>query len=171
MKFVHASASLALLSSLFLSAPTGSAALKCGIAGVTKQCLGKTDVRYDSDASYGLADQDDFWGDFSGLYVGDYTYSSADWSLLTERTFNTLPGSYDFSALKRFVNFTVSGSRFHYKVLTMAKSSTAGMPGVILPSEVYCKYLYVVCAACTLDLMTNYYNVHVVLYCRLFFQH
>ena len=170
MKFVHASASLALLSSLFLSAPTGSAALKCGIAGVTKQCLGKSDVRYDSDASYDLADQDDFWGDFSGLYVGDYTYAAPDWSLLTERTFNTLPGSYDFSALKRFVNFTVSGSRFHYKVLTMAKSSIPGMPGVVLPSEVYCKYLYVVLsAACTLNLMTNYCNVHVVLYCRLFF--
>ena len=191
MKFVHASASLALLSSLFLSAPTGSAALKCGIAGVTKQCLGKSDVRYDSDASYDLADQDDFWGDFSGLYVGDYTYAAPDWSLLMqgypkvtnlqtrttfgeppqdgERAFTTLPGSYDFSALKRFVNFTVSGSRFHYKVLTMAKSSIPGMPGVVLPSEVYCKYLYVVSAACTLNLMTNYCNVHVVLYCRLFF--
>ena len=55
MKFVNPSASLALLGSLFLGAPTGSAALKCGIAGVTKQCLGKTDVRYDSDASYDLA--------------------------------------------------------------------------------------------------------------------
>ena len=42
VKFVHrsASASLALLSSLFLSAPAGSAALKCGIAGVTKQSIG-----------------------------------------------------------------------------------------------------------------------------------
>ena len=93
MKFVHTPASFALLISLFLSGPTGSAALKCGIAGVTKQCLGKTDMRYDPGASYDLADQDDLWGDFSGLYVGEHTYSLPDWSLLTERTFNGIPGS------------------------------------------------------------------------------
>ena len=140
MKFVHASASLALLSSLFLSAPTGSEALKCGIAGVTKQCLGKTDVRYDASASYGLADQDELWGDLSGLYYGDFTTALSDWSLLSERTFPSFPGaSFDFSAARRFVNFTVDGSRFHFKVLVMAKSNNPAIPGIQLPGEIYCK--------------------------------
>ena len=142
MKFVNPSASLALLGSLFLGAPTGSAALKCGIAGVTKQCLGKTDVRYDSDASYDFADQDKFWREFSGLYYGTPTYNSADGSPFTEYTIPGLPGTFDFSDQRRFHNFTVSGSRFHYKVVAMAKSNTPGIPGIVYPYEVYCKYLY-----------------------------
>ena len=141
MKFVHASASLALLSSLFLSAPTGSAALKCGIAGVTKQCIGKTDVRYDPDTSYDLADQDEYWGDLSGLYYGaQNTHASPDWSLLSERAFDELPGlTFDFSAARKFINFTVDGTRFHYKTVTMANCSSPGFPGMVLPSESYCK--------------------------------
>ena len=139
MKFVNPSASLALLGSLFLGAPTGSAALKCGITGVTKQCLGKTDVRYDSDASYDLADQDKFWGDFSGLYYGVTADDLPDGSPFTERTFDGLPGSFDFSDMRRFVNFTVSGSRLHYKILNMAKSNTPGIPGIVYPFEAYCK--------------------------------
>ena len=157
MKFVNPSESLALLGSLFLGAPTGSAALKCGIAGVTKQCLGKTDVRYDSDASYGLADQDKFWGGFSGLYYGTNTYNLADGSPFTEYTMPGLPGSFDLSDRRKFVNFTVSGSRFHYNVVVMAKSNTPGIPGIVYPFEVYCKYLYepkclintCVCFVCT----------------------
>ena len=142
MKFVNSSASLALLGSLFLGAPTGSAALKCGIAGVTKQCLGKTDVRYDSDASYNLADQDKLWGDVSGLYYGVTTDWFPDGSPFTERTIDGLPGSFNFYDMRRFVNFTVSGSRFHYKVVVMAKSNTPGIPGFVFPNEIYCKYLY-----------------------------
>ena len=139
MKFVNPSASLTLLGSLFVGAPTGSAALKCGIAGVTKQCLGKTDVRYDSDASYDLADQNEFWGDFSGLYYAVSAEFNPDGSPSTERTFDGLPGSFDFSDTKRFLNFTVSGSRFHYKVVTIANSNTPGIPGFVLPFESYCK--------------------------------
>ena len=139
MKFVNPSASLALLGSLFLGAPTGSAALKCGIAGVTKQCLGKTDVRYDSDASYDLADQDKFWRGFSGLYYGTPTNYMPDGSPFTERTIPGLPGSFDGSDERRFTNFTVSGSRFHYKVVVMAKSNTPGIPGIVYPFEAYCK--------------------------------
>jgi len=137
MKFVNPSASLALLGSLFLGAPSVSKALKCGIAGVTKQCLGKTDVRYDPDASYDLADQKEFWGDFSGLYVGDHAYALPDWSPLTERTIDGIPGSFDFSDTKKFVNFTVSGSRLHYKTVILAKSNTPGIPGIVIPYEVY----------------------------------
>ena len=139
MKFVHASASLALLGSLFLGAPTGSAALKCGIAGVTKQCLGKTDVRYDPDASYDLTDQDMYWGAFSGLYYGVVTFNVPDGSPLTEAMFDGIPGSFDFSDTRKFLNSTVSGSRFHYKMLNVAKSNTPGIPGFVLPFEAYCK--------------------------------
>ena len=141
MKFVNPSASLALLGSLFLGAPSVSKALKCGIAGVTKQCLGKTDVRYDPDASYDLADQKEFWGDFSGLYVGDDAYALPDWSPFTERAIDGIPGSFDFSDIRRFTNFTVSGSRFNYKTVILAKSNTPGIPGLVIPYEVYCKYL------------------------------
>ena len=139
MKFVNPSTSLALLGSLFLGAPTGSAALKCGIAGITKQCLGKTDVRYDSDASYDLADQDKFWGGFSGLYYGASAFNLPDGSPFAERTFDGLPGTFDFSDTRRFVNFTVSGSRIHFNIVFMAKSNTPGFPGIVLPFEVYCK--------------------------------
>ena len=139
MKFVNPSVSLALLGSLFLGAPTGSVALKCGIAGVTKQCLGKTDVRYDSDASYGLADQDKSWGDFSGLYYGVMNDYLPDGSPFSERPFDDIPGTFDLSETRRFVNFTVSGSRLHYKVAFMAKSNTPGFPGWIYLYEVYCK--------------------------------
>ena len=139
MKFVNPSASLALLGSLFIGAPTGSAALKCGIAGVTKQCLGKTDVRYDSDASYDLADQDKFWGDFSGLYYGTRTYNLPDGSPFPDYTIPGLPGSFDGSDQRQFVNYTVSGSRFTYKILNMAKSNTPGIPGIVYPFEAYCK--------------------------------
>ena len=141
MKFVNPSASLALLGSLFLDAPKRSVALKCGIAGVTKQCLGKTDVRYDSDTGYDLADQNNFWeNSVSGLYVGNYHYALPDWSPFTERTVDGIPGSFDFSDTKMFYNFTVSGSRFHYKVVVMAKSNVPGIPGFVLPIEAYCKY-------------------------------
>ena len=164
MKFVNPSASLALLGTLFLGAPTGSAALKCGIAGVTKQCLGKTDVRYDPDASYDLVDQDEFWEDFSGLYYGVVANALPDWSLWTERAFASIPGgeSFDFSTLRNFVNFTVSGSRVYHQVVAIAKSNTPGSPGIQLPFEIYCK-----CVACVLVRTKEVYQYLCPLHVRL----
>jgi len=135
MKLVQASASLALLGSLFLSAPNGSTALKCGIAGVTNQCIGDNDVRYDSDASYNLKNPAEFWGKFQGPYYGTITNSMPDFSPNSNRTFQF--GSFDYTDTKRFVNFTVDGSRFIYNSMVMAKSNTPGGPGLVLPAEVY----------------------------------
>jgi len=135
MKLVQASASLALLGSLYLSAPNGSTALKCGIAGVTNQCIGDNDVRYDSDASYNLEDQDELWGKISGLYYGTLSQRLPDFSPYSNRTFAF--GSFDYSNPERFVNLTVDGSRFVYNAVFMAKSNTPGGPGMVLPTEAY----------------------------------
>ena len=79
------------------------------------------------------------WGDFSGLYYGVTANFLPDGSPSTDVMIDGLPGSFDFSNARRFLNFTVSRSRFHYKTLFEVKSNTPGMFGIVYPYETYCK--------------------------------
>ena len=65
--------SLLTLSSFMLTIllPQQSAALKCGIKGITEPCIGDTDIRYNPDVSYDIKEQDNFWARYEGLYIGD----------------------------------------------------------------------------------------------------
>ncbi len=84
--------------------PTQSKALKCGINGVTKPCIGDTDSRYNQDVSYNLKEQNNFWKSLEGLYVQDMTFYDRN-GPITNTTI-IVPaglGTYDFSKAKSFL--------------------------------------------------------------------
>ena len=63
-------ASLALTStSLLGSLPHQASALRCGIKGVTKDCLGDSDIRYDPEVNYDLVNMDTLYQKLPGLYI------------------------------------------------------------------------------------------------------
>lgn len=133
-------APLALMSTALLgNAPQQVSALSCGISGVTKSCLGDSDVRYDADASYGLKDQDAMWENIAGLYIFTEKRYEADGTPSADRGFTGLPGTWDWSEYTTYANITVSGSRFYYHLFNMVKNNDPGLPGIVIPLDIYCK--------------------------------
>ena len=90
--------------SLFVLAtlPTQSKALKCGIKGVTKPCIGDTDSRYNQDVSYNLKEQNNFWKSLEGLYVQNMTFW---WEGAPDTNAVIAPGigTFDFANAKSFL--------------------------------------------------------------------
>jgi len=133
-------AALALCSTIFSSNLGQSKALKCGIKGVTKDCLGKTDVRYDLDTSYSLEDQDGFWKSIAGLYMGESVSSTKDGIPLSQVPIPVpgLPGlSISMVGAKTFTNFTIDGSRFIYQRYTFFKNNNPSLPGFVSGYDTY----------------------------------
>ena len=102
--------SLLTLSSFLLTIllPQQSAALKCGIKGITEPCIGDTDIRYNPDVSYDLKEQNDFWTRYEGLYIGDDCSRGADGTPDDEIYLDGVPrelGSWNNCGMK---SFTVS---------------------------------------------------------------
>lgn len=96
---------IAVISTVLVILPTQSAAIECGIKGITKPCRGDTDIRYDPNASYDLKEQDSFWKSLEGLYVGDMKFFYDDGTPETKYG-NGLPedlGTFDMSKAKSFV--------------------------------------------------------------------
>lgn len=84
--------------------PTQSKALKCGINGVTKPCIGDTDSRYNPDVTYNLKEQNNFWKSLEGLYVQDMIFYEN--GLPNTNYVGVVPaplGTYDFSKAKSFL--------------------------------------------------------------------
>ena len=107
MKFrLHRVTLVGAITSLTLFA-NPSSALKCGIKGVTKPCIGDTDDRYNLDVGYDLKDQDDLWKNLEGLYVLDICNYDENKTAITSGYLDTFPkeagwGSYDFCSVKAF---------------------------------------------------------------------
>jgi len=143
MKISHSS--LALLSVLAFS-PDLSSALSCGIKGVTENCIGDTDVRYNTDVSYDLVSQDEFWSKISGFVVGEEcTYDingQPRVKVYLGGTENANLGTYDFCNIKTFVNNKIVGSRYysHRYALVQHNGDAPGntkLPGLVIPSDSY----------------------------------
>ena len=126
---------------LFLSSITPTLALKCGIAGVTEQCMGDTDPRYDPDVSYDLKEQSGYYANAEGLYVSlNYKYL-ADGLPSTTHPLGTEPGAealgnFSFFPSILFSNITINGPRMQiqgYEIFT----STEGKPGIISRRDRY----------------------------------
>jgi len=135
---------LAVISTVLAISPTQSAALACGIKGVTKPCIGDADDRYSADARYDLTEQNSFWKSLEGLYVQDMKFFFEDGTPETNYTAG-LPeglGTFDMSKAKSFVNITVDGSRFYYHRYVMAKHNSDGPEGMQLPGLVHPFDLY-----------------------------
>jgi len=137
--------SLALLSVLAFS-PDLSSALSCGIKGVTENCIGDTDVRYNTDVSYDLVSQDEFWSKISGFVVGEECSYDLDGQprvkVYLEGTENSGLGTYDFCSARTFINNTVVGSRFysHRYLLVQHNGDGPGnttLPGLVIPADTY----------------------------------
>jgi len=143
MKFTHLSIIIAALADF----PKQSTALKCGINGITEPCIGETDVRYDSDVSYNIKEQDDIWGKLEGLYVQESCEYDADGTKRTKFYPPGFPpeyglGSYNNCDIKSFLNVTVDGSRrySHKTILLRHNGDGPGnmmLPGVVLPFDSY----------------------------------
>ena len=142
------SASLALMSVVAPLLPHQSSALSCGINGVTKPCLGETDIRYDPDASLNIKDQTDFWVD--GFVIAEQVLYSAGGEKQSAVPLNeTMPlnidlGTYDYSKMKIFGNITIAGTRHitHQYDLTKHNGDGVtgpGFPGLVSPYDIYCK--------------------------------
>jgi len=133
------STSLVVLATL----PTQSKALKCGIKGVTKPCIGQTDSRYNQDVTYNLKEQNNFWKSLEGLYVQDVTLYESNGTAVTNNVFfPAQQGTYDFSKAKSFVNITVDGSRLYNHRYLMVKHNSDGpggkqFPGFVNPTDQY----------------------------------
>lgn len=146
MKFCGSSIAVSLLA----SRAAFTSALKCGITGVTKACLGDTDIRYDPNVSYDLKDQNPIWEAIEGWYEMDMVYFNEDGTLRTLETFGdpTQMGSYDFTKGKTFMRITVDKSRFnmnYYSLIQgdngMVTNSTMKdkIPGLVMSFEAHCK--------------------------------
>jgi len=141
MKFTHLSIIIAALADF----PKQSTALKCGINGITEPCIGETDVRYDSDVSYNIKEQDDIWGKLEGLYVQESCEYEADGTKRTKLYPPNFPpelGSYNNCDIKAFLNVTIDGSRRYYHNTFLVKHNGDGpgnmmLPGVVLPVDAY----------------------------------
>lgn len=133
MKILQVNAALTLLNALFL--PKQSIALRCGINGVTKSCIGDTDPRYSTDASNNLVEQDEFWRNIEGLYFGTQTDFSPDGEEMKERDLGT-DGTYDFSDIKIFANWTIDGSRLYVVRYSLIKHN-GNSAGIFVPAASY----------------------------------
>jgi len=143
MKFTHLSIIIAALAVY----PKQSTALRCGINGITEPCIGETDVRYDSDVSYDIKEQDDIWGKLEGLYVQESCEYEADGTKRTKLYPPNFPpeyglGSYNNCEKKGFLNVTVDGSRRYYHRTVLLKHNGDGpgnmtLPGYVLPVDQY----------------------------------
>jgi len=143
------SASIGLVSIIAPLYPHQSSAISCGIKGITKPCIGDSDIRYDPDVSYNLEDQDDYWKRAGGLYMGEtvsYTAegdkrSVAYLASAAEAMRKNKLGTYDFSKMKTFTNTTISGSRLRAHQYHVAKHNgdgvVPGFPGVIFADDAY----------------------------------
>mmetsp|Transcript_21488 Transcript_21488/g.32649 ORF Transcript_21488/g.32649 Transcript_21488/m.32649 type:complete len:482 (-) Transcript_21488:45-1490(-) len=135
-----------IISTILATSPTQSAAIKCGIKGVTKPCIRDADNmdRYSANVSYNLTEQNSFWKSLEGLYVQDMNFFFEDGTPETNYTAG-LPeglGTFDMSKAKAFVNITVDGSRFYYHRYVMAKHNSDGpedmqLPGLVHPFDLY----------------------------------
>jgi len=122
------------LASLLLSNVVGStAALRCGIKGVTKPCIGDTDPRYDVSKGYNFVDQNTFWTRFAGLYVEEYYLYDADGNPVTSKVFPGLEdaGGYNTFPARRFSNVTIDGSRHSLNNYIFMKNSAGIAPGLV----------------------------------------
>jgi len=138
MKFTHLSIIIAALADF----PKQSTALKCGINGITEPCIGETDVRYDSDVSYNLKEQDDIWGKLEGLFVDETCEYDADGTKRTKFYPPYFPpeyglGSYNRCDIKGFLNVTIDGSRRYYHKTLLVKHNGDGPGNMMLPGVVY----------------------------------
>jgi gas vesicle protein len=138
------SASLALMSVIAPLLPHQSSALSCGIKGVTKSCIGETDIRYDPDVSLNIKDQNDFWKGTDGLFIGEQVFYSADGEKQTEVPLDEAMknlGTYDWSKIKVFGNVTIVGTRYISNQYFLFKhngdSATPGFPGLVRPFDSY----------------------------------
>jgi len=123
------------LASLFLSSTIvgSTAALRCGIKGVTKPCIGDTDQRYDVDKGYDLVDQDPFWGRYGGLYVAEDFHYDSDGNPFTSRVIPDLEavGGYSMFPVRRFTNVTVDGSRHSLNSYFFLQNNAGVAPGFV----------------------------------------
>lgn len=140
------SASAALLSITASLLPRQTSALSCGIKGVTKTCIGETDIRYDPNVSLNIKDQSDWWSKREGLFIGELVSYTADGEKITEFYLDGMRennlGSYNLSKVKTFRNTTIDGSRIFTNRYDFAKHNGdgiigAGFPGLVLPNDYY----------------------------------
>ncbi|GFH44465.1 hypothetical protein CTEN210_00939 [Chaetoceros tenuissimus] len=137
MKFT--SFPIALLLSISASSVS---ALKCGIKGVTKACIGDTDKRYDPDVSYDLKEGSMFWKSYEGLYeIDEYIYA-ADGVQVTESSLDDLPlpegaGSFTQFPRKIYRNVTVDETRIYVHNYILQGNTAAGAPGLVLKEDSY----------------------------------
>jgi len=140
---IDQSAALALCSTILASNLGQSKALKCGIKGITQECLGKTDVRYGLDTSYSLDDQDDFWKSISGLYIGEESGTTKDGIPLSQVPIPFVTGvpegilTMSMVGAKTFTNFTSDGSRFIYQRYTFFENTNSSLPGFVSAYDAY----------------------------------
>ena len=130
-------------SALLLSISASSiSALKCGIKGVTKACIGDTDKRYDSDVSYDLKEGSMFWKSYEGLYeIDEYIYA-ADGVQVTESSLDDLPlpegaGSFTQFPRKIYRNVTVDGTRIYIHNYILQGNTAVGAPGLVIKEDSY----------------------------------
>ena len=143
------SASAVLLSITASLLPSHTSALSCGIKGVTKSCIGDTDIRYDPNVSFSIKDQSDFWPKTEGFFIGELVNYLANGEKNTEFQLEGMQdfdlGSYDASKVMAFGNTTINGSRISSGRYDIMKHNgdgvlgAAGFPGLVLPFDSHCK--------------------------------
>lgn len=119
-------------------------ALKCGIGGITKPCIGDTDPRYDPKATYDLKSQTAYYknllpkGSNTGLFSGlSYIYNEEG---IPSKNI-VVPGlealgNFSYFPAPIFTNVTVYGSRLIQTDYFISKSTTMGGPGLLNALEV-----------------------------------
>ncbi|GFH44318.1 hypothetical protein CTEN210_00792 [Chaetoceros tenuissimus] len=127
---------------LSTSSPSYVSALKCGIKGVTKTCIGDTDKRYDPDVSYNLKEGSMFWKSYEGLYeIDEYIYAP-NGVQVTESSLDDLPlpegaGSFTQFPRKIYRNVTVEGTRIYVHNYILQANTAVGAPGLVLKEDSY----------------------------------
>ena len=81
---------------------------------------------------------DEFWKNIEGLYVGTQTDFSPDGEEIKERDLGT-DGTYDFSNIKIFANWTVDGSRLYATRYSLI-GHNGDSAGIFVPAASYCKF-------------------------------
>ena len=125
-------------------------ALRCGISGITKECLGDSDIRYDPEVKYDLKEQNQIWETIEGWYEMDMMYFNEDGTQRSFETFGdpTQLGSYDFTKGKTFMKISVEKSRvaINYYSLVEGNADTVTnttmkdmIPGLVMSFEAHCK--------------------------------
>ena len=130
MKFFH---NFVLPLAVLSSSANKVSALKCGIKGVTKPCVGDTDPRYDDSVGHNFVEQNDFWRKYDGLYIVDHTQYDNNGTIVVSQPFDFAPqlGDYNFLPTRQYVNNTIVGSRIYANSHILYGNVDSNKPGIV----------------------------------------